>query len=370
MSDYINIGEVEDVHYRYKMPKPKIKWEGKGNGVRTLVININDVSKALKVPPTYPTAYFGFDLGAQYKYDHDTGHAVINGTWAEEFLMKSLNDFIKKLVLCPQCKLPETQMEIEKGDKIFLKCGACGAHKEADLSGKAGGRMGQFIPKNPPQKDGNYEKVEKKQKQQTEDTIVFTEKDENIEWATDVSEEAVKKRREEEGLSERIKTLTISLDEDEEVIVSPVDLLKEFIKGQNASEQQLLKAALKIKKDYDLKDSEVAFALFEACFDDKNILNNLKKRGRVLHRFIKTTVCQKTILGYLEELLGKDEELLEKTSVILEYFYMNEMIDEEVFVKWFAEKKSKFVKDLGIVEKVKAGARPFMTWLTTAEIEE
>jgi len=39
------------------------------------------------------------------------------------------------------------------------------------------------------------------------------------------------------------------------------------------------------------------------------------------------------------------------------------------FVKWFAEKKSKFVKDPAIVEKVKAGARPFMTWLTTAEPE-
>jgi len=75
-------------------------------------------------------------------------------------------------------------------------------------------------------------------------------------------------------------------------------------------------------------------------------------------------------LGYLEELIGKDSELLEKTSMILEYFYLNEMIDEEVFVKWFAEKKSKFVKDPAVVEKVKAGAKPFMTWLTTAEPEE
>jgi translation initiation factor 5 len=369
MSNYINIGGVDDVHYRYKMPKPEMKWEGKGNGVRTLVMNMFDVAKALKVPPTYPTAYYGFDLGAQYKYDSENGRAVINGTWAEDVFMKSLNDFIKKLVLCPNCKLPETQIEIEKGEKIFLKCGACGAHKEADISGKAMGRMSQFIVKNPPQKESTIVSLEKKQSQATE-VILVDDKDENIEWSTDVSEEAVKKRREEEGLSERIKTLTIALDEDEEVIISPIDLLKEYVKSrQNATEQQLLKACLKLKKDYDMKDSEVAFMLFEACFDDKNLLTNLKKRGKVLHRFMKTTVCQKTILGYLEELLGKDAELLEKTSIVLEYFYLNEMIDEEVFVKWFAEKKSKFVKDPAIVEKVKAGARPFMTWLTTAEAE-
>lgn len=214
--------------------------------------------------------------------------------------------------------------------------------------------------------------VEKKQKQQTETNApILLEKDENVEWSTDVSEEAIKKRREEEGLSERIKNLTIALDSDDEVDVSPVEILKEYInKRPNCTEMQLLKAALKIKKDYEMKDSDVACLLFESCFDDKNIMNNLKKRGKVLHRFIKTTAAQKTILGYLEALLGKEEELLEKASVILEYFYWNEMLDEEVLLKWFSDKKGKFLKDPTQLEKVKAGSKPFITWLQTAQIEE
>jgi len=46
------------------------------------------------------------------------------------------------------------------------------------------------------------------------------------------------------------------------------------------------------------------------------------------------------------------------------------MLDEEVLVKWFSDKKGKFLKDQAAVEKVKAGAKPFITWLTTAQIEE
>jgi len=306
----MNIGDVVDEHYRYKMPRPKIKVEGKGNGIKTLLVNMFDMAKALKVPPNYPTAYFGLRLGAQNKYDENTGRAIINGTLDTQKVYSTLLEFVNKFVLCPKCKLPETSIIAEKDENIFLKCSACGEYKQVDPREK----LCTYISKNPPPKEGSMTQiVEKKQNQVTDNSPIFIEKDENIEWSTDVSEEAIKKRREEEGLSERIKNLTIALDSDEEVDVSPVEIMKEYInKRPNCTEMQLLKASLKIKKDYDLKDSDVACLLFESCFDDKNIMNNLKKRGKVLHRFIKTTVCQKTILGYLEALLGKEEELLEK----------------------------------------------------------
>ena len=48
----MNIGGVIDDHYRYKMPVPKIKVEGKGNGIKTVIINMTSMAKALKIPPT------------------------------------------------------------------------------------------------------------------------------------------------------------------------------------------------------------------------------------------------------------------------------------------------------------------------------
>ena len=41
---------IEDPSYRYKMPRMILKIEGKGNGIKTNVVNMQDVSKALRVP--------------------------------------------------------------------------------------------------------------------------------------------------------------------------------------------------------------------------------------------------------------------------------------------------------------------------------
>ena len=46
---------VQDSFYRYKMPKLVAKVEGKGNGIKTVIVNMVDVARALARPPTYVT---------------------------------------------------------------------------------------------------------------------------------------------------------------------------------------------------------------------------------------------------------------------------------------------------------------------------
>lgn len=153
----LNIGEgnKDDAFYRYKMPKLITKIEGRGNGIKTNLVNMVDVAKALARPPSYTTKYFGCELGAQSKFDEKTGTALVNGAHDSAKLVALLEIFIKKYVQCYGCGNPETEILISKTQMISLKCAACGYVSDVDMRDK----LTTFILKNPPeQKKGGKDK--------------------------------------------------------------------------------------------------------------------------------------------------------------------------------------------------------------------
>ncbi|KAL2644730.1 hypothetical protein R1flu_012317 [Riccia fluitans] len=235
----IGAGNRDDVYYRYKMPKLMTKIEGRGNGIKTNVVNMVEVAKALARPPSYTTKFFGCELGAQSKFDEKTGTSIVNGAHETAKLAGLLEHFIKKYVQCYGCGNPETSINITKSQTITMKCAACGYVSDVDMRDK----LTTFILKNPPEpkKGGKKDKqlrraekerlkegeaadkakkeLSKKKKDESkteskvikkkgsdedlssqgdEDEAAEAEDDDGVEWQTDTSAEAAKRRIEEQ----------------------------------------------------------------------------------------------------------------------------------------------------------------------------
>ncbi|KAL5079478.1 hypothetical protein RYX36_007899 [Vicia faba] len=117
-----NIGadNSDDAFYRYKMPKMIMKIEGRGNGIKTNIVNMVDIAKALARPAAYTTKYFGCKLGAQSKFDEKIGTSHVNGAHDTPKLVGLLENFIKKYVQCYGYGNPETEILITRNQNAQL----------------------------------------------------------------------------------------------------------------------------------------------------------------------------------------------------------------------------------------------------------
>ena len=111
-----------DPFYRYQMPQLIVEIT-KG---KTRLINLDEVSKSLKVDPLYISRYFGGTLGTQVKHNGKSP-VEISGTFDNERLSLILVNFIQKFILCPDCDMPELN---KKGNTLL--CQACGWNGKID----------------------------------------------------------------------------------------------------------------------------------------------------------------------------------------------------------------------------------------------
>lgn len=383
---------VQDAFYRYKMPRLQAKVEGKGNGVKTVIPNMAEIAKSLGRPPTYPTKYFGCELGAQTQFDFKNERYIVNGSHDAAKLQDMLDGFIKKFVLCENCDNPETDIKAYiKRQILTATCRACGHTSQLDMRH----RLTTFILKNPPESKLNdtgsslTERKDKKSKRKNDESNggsngnheannAGSNEDDNADdddnWTVDVSEEAVKQRARED-LSSGIKSLALD-DDIEKTETERINIFYEFVKAKLQA-----KAPLEVNDEKEIVTEaerlEVTnkgpMVLCELIFD-KNIVNNklaqIKTNKRLLLRFCaENTKAQKYLMGGFEKTIETYKEaLLPKTALILKAFYDHDILDEEVILEWGKKVSKKYVsKELS--EQIHKKAEPFLKWLKEAEEE-
>ncbi|XP_067099921.1 eukaryotic translation initiation factor 5-like [Osmerus mordax] len=372
---------VSDQFYRYKMPRLIAKVEGKGNGIKTVIVNMIDVAKALNRPPTYPTKFFGCELGAQTQFDAKNDRFIVNGSHEANKLQDMLDGFIRKFVLCPECDNPETDLHVNaRKQTIGNSCKACGYRGMLDTRHK----LCTFILKNPPEltEGGAVKKEKKTRKKDKENGSGSGEAgnhndidapnpvdgdDDDEDWAEETTEEAQRRRMEE--ISDHAKNLTLSEDL-EKPLEERVNLFYNFVKQKkedcaiDAADKEILAEAERLDVT-----AMGPLILSELLFDE-NIRDQIKKYKRHFLRFCHNNKkAQKYLLGGFECLVKLHQtQLLPRVPIVLKALYDADLLEEDVIMAW-AEKVSKKYVSKELAKEIHAKAAPFVKWLKEAEEE-
>jgi len=375
---------VQDAFYRYKMPRLQAKVEGKGNGIKTVVVNMVDIARALARPPTYVTKYFGCELGAQTQFDIKAERYIVNGCHDAGKMQDMLDGFIKKFVLCEKCENPETVLKVKK-NMIGASCKACGHIYTMDMRHK----LTTFIVKNPPEKDidsqGSSQTEKKDRKKEKEEKKKGEKKnggsDENNDdddwgedgddgvWISDTSAEAIAKRAQEQ-LTSGISGLVIDSDM-EKTEEERINIFFKFVQVKRGMINSVVaKEILAEAERLEIKN-KAPVVLCELLFNDKMFKEKqINKYAKLLLRFThENPKGQKYLIGGIEKTVESYEAtLLPKVPHIFKELFEEDILEEEVIFEW-AKKVSKKNVSKELAQKIHDKAAPFIKWLQEAEEE-
>jgi len=379
---------TKDPHYRYKMPKLTAKVEGSGNGIKTVITNMSAIARSLGRPPSYPTKYFGCELGAQVTMNNDL--YVVNGSHDPDKLLKLLYDFIRKFVLCQKCNNPETTLTV-KNQSIYQKCIACGHDTTIN---KAIHKITTFIINHPPDgpangtsvsvasKSSKPTKADKKSKKNGDKTTSGqSPTNDGPAVIGHVNEEDDFDQFDDEELttaaySERMRELCdglnngMYLNDTKENANIFYKLVKERKEAGLLSDPNVQKEIYKEAERLDIKDKST-LVLSELLFTE-NIIEEIKANKMLLLRFCnKNKKAQKYLLGGFEKLVGDiyKDKLLNNAMKILKQFYDEDILDEETIIEWSAKESKKYVsKEMS--RKIREKVALFIKWLKEAEVED
>jgi len=152
-----------------------------------------EVCKAIGRPPSYPIRYFGQELGVQTQIKSE--RFIVNGFHDALKLQTLLDSFIKKFVLCPICKNPETGLKVvetllkRQSYHVRQTCKACGYRGQLQDRHKF---IKYIISERPA-------RVTKKRRYKIENFKQSTNLNDladDVDWGEDVSPEGVQRRLE------------------------------------------------------------------------------------------------------------------------------------------------------------------------------
>lgn len=116
-----NTPDVEGSGERFRLPDPEVRQEGNV----TVFENFRAVLDRLDRERDHLMRYLQNELGTSASID-DTGRLRLTGEFRADRIATALSEYADAYVLCPECGLPDTTLEKERGTEV-RQCSACGA---------------------------------------------------------------------------------------------------------------------------------------------------------------------------------------------------------------------------------------------------
>jgi len=334
---------IDDPSYRYKMPSLVLRTEGRLNGVKTKIVNLEDVAKALRIPPTYPLKYMGYELGSQI-HEKDM---IINGDFKDSELKKLMDKFIEKYVLCPKCSYPEMIVKVKNGI-VTGSCNSCGNKNKLDNTHK----LAAHIVKNPPKNKSEFKKDDKKPTVEDKKELANEKKGsskkksgskKNKEDSDHKGEESKKEEKQhvQEEKGPEIVVYDFKANEDDlikkvkEVYDKHAGL--ENFEGKDEAINEIVECVnqLDLPTQHQQKRS---YILFNAIFD-LNIAKQIEKNLALLTKSqTDFQVFDKEIdnlLNLEQFMLFKNDNCDKYVGTILKFFNDHELLSDEFLIDWF-----------------------------------
>lgn len=403
----INVNrKIEDTFYRYKMPSVETKVEGRGNGIKTAIPNITAVAKALDRPPFWLLKYLAIELGTgcklhdgqqgQHANDEDKRY-IINGKFDTTRLQELLDGFIKDFVLCAKCGNPETKLRVTSKKLIESKCIACGYKCFTKMIHK----LTTYIVNNPSTNnvaDNKKDKLTKAERRAlktvgqdggesgkdkgqssllsnvdqrlyggTIDAPVPVESgDEEEEWSTDVSDEAVRFRTGQLGTGVTHLTMTNDLDKS---MGERLEIFNTFVIEKKKEKRFPSKEIIGEAGRLECSDKGVMVLVQQLWSNADDVVSAMAKYQGLFQRFtMDKPKAQMYTLQATEKLIELDPTKLDKIPYYLKQMYDLDIVDEEIFFEWAKKPSKNIPKELAV--SIRETSKGFLDWLKNAEIEE
>lgn len=359
----LNINGSTDPSYRYKMPRVVGKVEGRGNGIKTVIVNCREVASSLKRPTEQLTKFIGLQMGASSRIEHDK--SIVNGAIDTADLQKLVTVYIEKFVLCPKCGNPETVQKLaasgggKKSTVVVLKCKACGETTDADNSH----RLITLIVKELTDSSTKEKKSEKKK--DTTEVVGLKNNAEAQNEATAAADEentkAVKKSgKKSKGEKKPAKKADKqALKQAAERISAKLDFLVQADSDAPLDGDAVVEEATALCKELglDVKDS-----LVQVVWKAAVTLRNAKPSSSV-EQFapVLSAVAREgkknpaRILKCAADYSGEDEKVIKSIPLAVKALYDTDVCTEEDILLWFEKAK--------LDSRVKKTLKPLIEWL-------